>query len=370
VTPIRVALIGFGYAGRVLHAPLITTTSGLTLRVIGTRRSASEVGHPEAEVIADATAAVRHAEVDLVVIATPNESHAPLAEAALGAGKHVVVDKPFTVTLAEARELTARAAASGRVLSVFQNRRWDSDYLALRAALAQGVLGEVVEVRSEMSRFRPVVRDRWRERAGPGAGVWYDLGPHLVDQALLLFGPPATVSADLRIQRHGAGAVDWFHVVLGYARLRVVLSSSMLAAAPAPRFVVRGTRGTLTRMAWDPQEEQLVAGTGPGSAGWGADSEPVVIHQGVPLEVRELPAPAGDYPAYYAALRDAILTGGEPPVTAAQGCTVMAILEAGERSAAGARVVAPDIGRAEREAWTPVAEFGSKNRSATSGPDR
>ncbi len=370
MTPIRVALIGFGYAGRVFHEPLISTTPGLSLRVIGTRRSAAETGHPEVETIADPAAAARHPDADLVVIATPNESHAPLAEAALRAGKHVVVDKPFTVTLAEARELTALASASGLILSVFQNRRWDSDFLALRAALAEGALGEVVEIRSEMSRFRPVVRDRWRERAGPGAGVWYDLGPHLVDQAQLLFGPPATVSADLRIQRHGAGAVVWFHVVLGFARLRVVLSSSMLAAAPAARFVVRGTRGTLTRMPWDPQEERLAAGARPGSVALGVDPSPVTVYQGVPLEVRELPAPPGDYPAYYAGLRDAILTGGEPPVTAAQGCTVMAILEAGERSAAGARVVAPDIGRAEREAWQAVAEFGSKNRSAALGPDR
>ena len=370
MTPIRVALIGFGYAGRVFHAPLITTTPGLALGVIGTRRSAAETGHPEASAVADPLAAARHPGADLVVIATPNESHAPLAEAALRAGKHVVVDKPFTVTLADARELTALASASGLVLSVFQNRRWDSDFLGLRAALAEGALGEVVEVRSEMSRYRPAVRDRWREQPGPGAGVWYDLGPHLVDQALLLFGPPSTVSADLRIQRRGGAAVDWFHVVLGYARLRVVLSSSMLAAAPAPRFVVRGTGGTLTRMGWDAQEEQLVRGSLPGTPEWGRDPAPLTIHRGEPPGSREVPAPAGDYPSYYAGIRDAILGGLEPPVTAVQGCAVMAILEAGERSAAEARVVTPDLSPAEREAWPAVAEFESKNRSAARGSDR
>jgi predicted dehydrogenase len=366
--PIRVALIGFGYAGRVFHAPLITTTSGLALTVIGTRRSAAETGYPDVLTIADSFAAARHPEADLVVVATPNESHAPLAAAALRAGKHVVVDKPFTVSLADARALATLADETGRVLSVFQNRRWDSDFLGVRAAMASGVLGEIVELRSEMSRYRPQVGDRWRERAGPGAGVWYDLGSHLVDQALLLFGPPATVAADLRIQRRGGSAVDWFHVLLGYGRTRAILSSSMLAAAPAPRFLVRGTEASLTRLGWDPQEQQLLHGVRPNSPGWGADAEPLVIHRGERAEFREVAAPAGDYPAYYAALREAIAGGGEVPVTAAQACSVMAIIDAGERSSAEGRVVAPDFTPAERRAWTP--EFERKNRSAVAKAER
>jgi predicted dehydrogenase len=366
--PIRVALLGFGHAGRVFHAPLIAATPGLSLTALGTRRSAAETGFPEAEAIPDMLAAARYPEADLVVIATPNESHAPLAEAALRAGKHVVVDKPFTVTLAEARALSALAGEDGRVLSVFQNRRWDSDFLGVRAAIAGGVLGDVVELRSEMSRYRPEVRDRWRERAGPGTGLWYDLGPHLVDQALVLFGPPTGVAADLRIQRRGGSAVDWFHVVLGYDRSRVILSASMLAAAPAPRFVVRGTRATLTRLSWDPQEEQLMGGVVPGSPGWGRDSEPFTLHLGEPPEVRQIPAPPGDYPAYYPAVRDAIVAGGEPPVSPAQACCVMAILEAGARSSAEGRVVAPDLTPAERLAWGH--EFERKNRSAAPVADR
>jgi predicted dehydrogenase len=368
VTPIRVALIGFGYAGRIFHAPLITATPGLALTVLGTRRPPSETGYGGAAPVSDPFAAARHPEADLVVIATPNESHAPLAEAAIRAGKHVVVDKPFTVTLDQARGLAALASEAGRVLSVFQNRRWDSDFLGLRAAIAGGALGEVVELRSEMSRYRPEVRDRWRERAGPGSGVWYDLGPHLVDQALLLFGPPAIVAADLRIQRRGGAAVDWFHVVLGYGRARVILSSSMLAAAPAPRFLVRGTEAGLVRQRWDPQEEQLLRGVKPGSPGWGVDSDPLTIHRGSPAETLEVATPPGDYPAYYAALRDAIVGGGEPPVTAAQACSVMAVIEAGERSSAEGRVVAPEFSAAERSAWAP--EFESKNRSAAPAADR
>jgi predicted dehydrogenase len=362
VTPIRVALLGFGYAGRVFHAPLITATSGLALTVIGTRRPAAETGYG-AVTVPDPLAAARHPDADLVVIATPNESHAPLADAALRAGKHVVVDKPFTATLAEARALAALAVETDRVLSVFHNRRWDSDFLAVRAAVAAGDLGQVVELRSEMSRYRPEVRDRWRERAGPGAGMWYDLGSHLVDQALLLFGPPATVAADLRIQREGGTAVDWFHVLLGYGRTRVILASSMLAAAPAARFLVRGTEASLTRVHWDPQEAQLTRGMAPGSPGWGRDDEPILIHHGGDAEPRSVTAPAGDYPAYYAALRDAIAGGGEPPVTAAQACAVMAVIEAGERSSAASRVMVPDFSSDERQAW--MTEFERKNRSAT-----
>jgi predicted dehydrogenase len=319
----------------------------LVLRVLGTRRSADEAGYPEALAVPDRLAAARHDEADLVVIATPNDSHFTLAEAALRAGKHVVVDKPFTITAAEARALAALASDAGRVLSVFHNRRWDSDFLGVRGTIAAGALGEVVEVRSEMSRYRPQVRDRWRERAGPGSGVWYDLGPHLVDQALLLFGLPAVVAADLRIQREGGTAVDWFHVLLGYGRARVILSSSMLAAGISPRFLVRGTAASLTKLGWDRQEEQLVRGVEPGSP--------------------ECLAPRGDYPAYYAGLHDAIAEGGEPPVTAAQASAVMAVIEAGERSAAEGRIVAPDFTREERRAW---AEFDRKNRSATPAPDR
>jgi predicted dehydrogenase len=362
VTTLGVALLGFGYAGRVFHAPLIAATPGLALRVLGTRRPSSETGYPEALALADPLAAARRPDADLVVIATPNESHAPLAEAALRAGKHVVVDKPFTVTLDQARALAALAEDHGRVLSVFQNRRWDSDFLGVRAAVAAGTLGEVVELRSEMSRFRPEVRDRWRERAGPGSGLWYDLGPHLVDQALLLFGVPGTVAADLRIQRRGGTAVDWFHVLLGYGRVRVILSASMLAAAPAPRFLVRGSEASLSKVQWDPQEALLVGGATPGGAEWGSDPDPITIHRGERGEVEQVRTPPGDYLAYYTALRDAIRSGTEPPVTAAQACSVMAILEAGERSSAEGRVATPEVTATERSAW--VTEFERKNRSA------
>jgi predicted dehydrogenase len=352
----RVALIGFGYAGRVFHAPLISATPGLTLAVIGSRQGRDvRSAYPGIELVSDPLAAVRHPEVDLVVIATPNDTHAPLAEAALNAGKHVVVDKPFTVSLADARALAALAAQVERGLSVFQNRRWDSNFLAVAREIAGGRIGEVVEVRSEMSRYRPEIRDRWRERSGPGSGIWSDLGPHLVDQALTLFGPPESVQAELRIQRPGGSAVDWFQVVLGYGPMRFSLRSSMLATDAPARFLVRGTRGSLTKWRGDVQEDQLQAGMKPGSPGWGLDPDPLIVDGGDEGAPMEIAAPPGDYLAYYAGVRDAVDGAGELPVTPAQATSVMAVIDAGMRSSTEGSVVIPSYTAAELSAWHPVA---------------
>jgi predicted dehydrogenase len=350
----RVALIGFGYAGRVFHAPLIAATPGLTLAVIGSRQTQNvESTYPGVEIVSDPLVAVRHPDVDLVVVATPNETHAALAEAALRAGKHVVVDKPFTVTLAEARALAARAAEVERTLSVFQNRRWDSDFLGIKQELAGARIGEIVEFRSEFSRYRPEVRDRWRERPGPGSGMWYDLGPHLIDQALVVFGPPVTVYADLQVQRRGGSTVDWFQAVFGYGRRRVILESSTLAADSGARFVVRGASGSLVKRGGDPQEAQLKAGQTPGSPGWGHDTDPLMFVSAEETST-EIATPAGNWLGYYAAIRDAVRVGGEVPVTPAQATTVMSVIEAGMRSSAEGRVIGPDYTETERSAWRPV----------------
>jgi predicted dehydrogenase len=339
---IRIALIGFGYAGRVFHAPLISATPGLALTVVGSRRTDQVTSaYPGIQVIPDPLGAIRHPDVDLVVIATPNDSHAPLADAALAAGKHVVVDKPFTLTLAEARALAAKSTEVARVLSVFQNRRWDSDFLAVARELRAGRIGEALEFRSEMSRYRPVVRDRWRERAGPGSGVWYDLGPHLIDQAMVLFGPPESIQADLQIQRAGGATTDWFHAVLGYRATRVILLSSMIAADSPARFLVRGSKGSLIKPRGDVQEDQLMREEKPGASGWGHDPDPLLLVTGKEEPAIRIDAPAGNYPAYYSALRDAILGKGQPPVTPTEAVTLMAVLEAGIRSSGEGRVVRP-----------------------------
>ena len=262
--PIGVALAAFGSAARVFHIPLLRATPGLELRTIVSRRPDEvRAALPEVMAVRDFAAACADPAIDLVVIPTPNDTHAPLAAQALQAGKHVVVDKPFTLTVAEAESLLALAAAKGRVLSVFQNRRWDADFLALRQVLGSGAVGEPVLLESRFDRFRPEVPDRWRDRPGPGSGLWYDLGPHLVDQALQLFGPPRAIFLDLAAQRDAATTDDRFHALLRYDRLRVTLHATTLAAAETPRFALHGTRGSWVKYGTDPQEAALKAGTLP-----------------------------------------------------------------------------------------------------------
>jgi predicted dehydrogenase len=312
------------------------------------REAAAEL--PGVEIVTDYGALAARSELDLVIIAGPNDSHAPLAEAALRAGRHVVVDKPFTVTLAEARHLARLAASRDRVLSVFHNRRWDSDFLTVREALRRGLAGEVVRFESRFDRFRPEVQDRWRERAGPGAGLLYDLGPHLIDQALLLFGPPDTVLAMLATQRAGAAAVDFFHLVLRHGRRAVVLEAGSLVAGGSARFTVHGDRATLIKRASDRQEDQLKAAMAPGDEGWGADPDPLEVHDGASGQTRTLPALPGDQRRYYLAVGEALRRSGANPVPPAQAVAVMAVLEAALRSESEGCRVTPDLSVAERDA--------------------
>jgi predicted dehydrogenase len=227
-------------------------------------------------------------------------------------------------------------------MAVFQNRRWDSDFAGVRAAIADGEIGEVVEYWSQIARWRPEVRDRWRERPGPGAGLWFDLGPHLIDQALELFGMPDALQATIRPLRPGATVDDFFHVRLIYPTREVLLTSSMLAGESSPRFVVRGTTGTLVKHGMDTQERALMAGQRPGTPEWGHDDDPVVVHrEGV--EVARRQAPAGHYGHFYAGVRDAIRDGVPPPVTTQRAIEVMSITMAGFESTASGAVRRLDL---------------------------
>lgn len=343
-SPIPVALIGYGFAGRTFHAPLIAAVPALSLVLVASRDAARvHADLSGVDVLDDPMRAVVDPRVELVVIASPNDTHAPLARAALAAGRHVVVDKPLTPTLAEARELAALARRHGCLLSVFQNRRWDSDFLAVRLAIDDGRVGEVVHLESRIERFRPQVRDRWREQAVPGGGLWWDLGPHLVDQALQLLGRPDTVQASFAAQRDCAQATDWAHVVLGFGTRRAVLHASVLAAAGGARFVVHGTRGSVVKRGVDPQEAQLLAGLRPGDAAWGVDDDALAWHDGSG-GVHALPVPRGDQSRYYAAVAAALRGGAGNPVAALEALDVMAVLEAAARAAASGGTVAPDYG--------------------------
>jgi len=337
---VPVALVGYGYAGRVFHAPLIARTPGLRLHtVVSSDAARVHADVPQAVVVADPGAAFADPAIELVVIAAPNAVHAPLAIAALRAGCHVLVDKPFATTLDEARQIAAAATAAGRIASVFQNRRQDADFLCLRGLVASRALGEVMELHSHFDRFRPQVPDRWRERGGPGSGLWMDLGPHLVDQVLDLFGMPLSVQADIGIQREGAVTDDFFHVLLRYPRLRAILHAGALVPAGTLRFAVHGTRGSYIKHGLDAQEAALRAGVAPGGAGWGEDPRPGVL---VTPDGGERPVrgPHGDYLACYAAMRDAVLGLGQAPVSLAQALAVMQVLDAAQASAASGRTVA------------------------------
>lgn len=336
--PVRVALIGYGFAGKTFHAPLIRAAPGMELALVATSQpEVVRADLPGVRTAASFSEVLGDPDIELVVLATPDAVHAEQAMAALGAGKAVVVDKPFTRTLEEARAVADLAGRRGLFLSVFQNRRWDADFLALKREIARGRLGRVVSVESRFDRHRPVVRDRWRE--AEGAGVWLDLGPHLVDQMVSLFGRPESITCRLEIQRDGGRSPDWAHAVLDYGALQVVLNASMVVAAPEVRFAVHGTTASWLKGGLDVQEDQLKSGMAPGAPGWGVDPRPATWVDGDTGARSAAPGPPGDYPAYYAAVARALRGEGENPVTPEQALTVMEILEAGGASARTGRTV-------------------------------
>ncbi len=334
--PLRVALLGYGFASKTFHAPLLTHVPGLRLTHIVSSDSAKVKKDYEVTVLAKPEDAFALPEIDLIVIATPNITHFDLTSKALDAGKHVVVDKPFTNTVAEATALIQLARSRGRLLSVFQSRRWDSDFLTLRQVVASGALGEIAHFESHYDRYRPDPRQRWRELPGPGSGIWFDLGAHLVDQALQLFGPPEAVYADLEMQRPHGQAVDYFHVILRYGRKRAILHGASLVVAEPARFTVHGALGSYTKFGMDPQEEALKRGEIPGSPGWGQDPQmgSLMTTKGDGFEQRQVPNIPGNFLAYYEGIRDAIVLGAPNPVTPEDGLAVINVLETGVKSSA------------------------------------
>ena len=326
---IRVGLIGYGYASKTFHAPLIAGTAGMELVAISSSDEAKvKADWPTVSVVSEPKHLFNDPQIDLIVIPTPNDTHFPLAKAALEAGKHVVA-------LSQARELDALARSLGRVLSVFHNRRWDSDFLTLKALLADGTLGEVAYFESHFDRYRPQVRNRWREQGGPGSGIWYDLAPHLLDQAVNLFGLPVSMTVDLAQLRPGAQSTYYFHAVLSYPQRRVILHGTLLAAAESARYIVHGSRGSYVKYGLDPQEECLKSGARLPQADWGYDMRDGVLTRVDGEERQEenwLTLP-GNYPAYYAAIRDALNGVGENPVPASQAIRIMELIELGIESA-------------------------------------
>ena len=341
-SPLRTAIVGYGFAGSIFHAPLIAATDGLVLTTVVTsnaaRVAAAQQRYRDVAIVSTVEEVWRRRkDIDLIVIASPNDTHVPLGLATLDAGMPVVIDKPVAATAAGAYELRDAAAEKGLLVSVYHNRRWDGDFRTLQSLLDQGTLGDVHRFESRYERWRPEVEvTAWRERADSeiAGGLLFDLGSHLVDQALTLFGPATSVYAELAAVRAGAQVDDDMFVALTHTNgVRSHLWSSAVAADPGPRFRVLGTAASYVKYGMDVQEAALRAGGTPRDPGWGAEPESAWGRLGTPGDTRPVPTRPGAYQDYYRGIRDAIRNGTPPPVTIDQAIEVMAVLEAARRSA-------------------------------------
>ena len=331
-------LVGYGMAGASLHAPLIMAEPRLELRGVVTSKAV-----PDLPVVPAVGALLDDPAVELVVVATPNAVHHELAATALRAGRHVVIDKPFTVTTADADDLIALAGARDLALTAFHQRRWDSDHLTIRRVVDEGVLGHVTTYLGRFDRFKPAGPARWTDDDGPGGGVLYDLGAHLIDQALCLFGVPRTVWADLGTQHPAGRTVDYVHVVLGYGELRAILHAGSLVRAPGPRFEVHGDRGSFVKDGMDGQIGAMLAGGRPGDPGWGEETADrrgtlTVDVAGLASSARVASVP-GDYGAFYREMAAAVRGEGPVPVPAEQARDVIRVIEKAMESSRDGRVV-------------------------------
>ena len=344
---IRVALIGYGLGGRSFHAPIISATSGFRLGAIVTsnpeRKRQAAAEHPQARIVDNADEIFsRASEFDIAVITTPNRTHVALATAALEAGLPVVVDKPLTPTSDQARQLVELADRKKLLLTVYQNRRWDGDFLTLQRLLRENALGRVHRFESRFERWRSSPKPGWRESADPedAGGLLYDLGAHLIDQALVLLGPVTHVYAELDRRRPDVVVDDDVFVALTHASgARSQLWISMLAADRAPRFRLFGARGTYTKHGMDVQEEALRRGERADAPGWGIEPREQWGsfsdgQQSTPVE-----SEPGSYPAFYSAVAESLRRGGPPPVDPRDAITTIRIIEAAKASAHGDVVV-------------------------------
>ena len=334
---VNVGLLGFGMAGRIFHAPFISIVPGLHLKKIKANRPESialaEKRYPLTEIVSSENEIFNDDAIDLVVIATTNPTHYPLAKAALQAGKHVLVDKPFTVSSAEAEELVQLAREAGKLITVYQNRRWDSDFKTVQKLVKQGLLGQLVEYEAHFDRFRNEIKpDTWKEENLPGGGILYDLGAHLIDQALCLFGEPKEVYADIQTQRQGSKIPDYFEVVLYYDGMKAILKAGMLVRENGPHFLLHGAEGSFIKYGMDVQEENLKAESFPDATpDWGKEPENSwgtlnTTIQGLHFKGK-LESERGNYADLYRNVYNAILGQEELEVKPEQARNTIKIIE-------------------------------------------
>lgn len=338
---INVALIGFGMSGRVFHSPIIDAVEGYKIRKIFERKEENiniiKERYPQTIIVDSLENIFNDAAVDLIVVASPNVVHYDLALKALKTGKHVVVEKPFTVTSAEALKLITTAEETNKLITVYQNRRWDSDFKTVRKVIQQGLLGEVVEYEAHFDRFRDFFKNTWREKDIPGSGILYDLGSHLIDQALSLFGTPLEVFGNTLIQRKGGENVDNFEVILRYSDKKVTLKSGMLVREPLPHFIVLGTKGSFVKYGMDVQEEALKNDLFPkNSPDWGR--EPEELWGTINTEIGgvhimgKVESEVGDYRDFYRNVYKAILGEESLIVKPKQALNTIKVIEMAMKS--------------------------------------
>jgi scyllo-inositol 2-dehydrogenase (NADP+) len=345
---IKTAILSFGLSGKVFHAPFIHLHPGFQLKTIWERtKSESTAVYPYVHIVRSMEEILDDESIDLVVVNTPTGTHFDYAKRALEANKHVVVEKAFTTTVEEAIELDRLATEKKRLLSVFQNRRWDSDFQTVQKVITDGLLGQVHEAEFHFDRYKAELSPKLhKETAGPGAGLLYDLGPHLIDQAVCLFGMPDAVFADIRTLRNHSQVDDYIDLLLYYPSISVRLKSSLLVKEPIPSFIVHGSHGSFIKSRADIQEAALLAGEKPDQPNWGEEpaTEMGLLNTRINgVEERNtIPTIAGNYSHYYARLYDALTGKGENPVSAKDGIRVMQILAAARKSNQEKKVIALD----------------------------
>ena len=347
MTPSRIksAVLSFGMSGQVFHAPFLTTNPGFEFYGVWERsKDIAAHKYPGVTTFRNLEDLLADENIELVIVNTPNAAHYEHAKASLKAGKHVIVEKPFVVTVTEADELIALASEKKLLLSVYQNRRYDSDYKAIREIVAKGLLGKIVEAEFHFDRYKEVLSPKvHKELPGPGTGALYDLGSHIIDQALQLFGWPQSVFGDVRIVREISSVDDYFEVLLYYPELRVRLHCSYLVREALPAYILHGTKGSYIKPKTDVQETELQEGKLPVGEHWGA--EPVglqgLLHTEIDGKIvrQETPSFQGNYQEYFDAIYAAIRHGEQSPVTAQQGRAVIAIIQAAMRSSAERQLI-------------------------------
>ncbi|MED1201808.1 oxidoreductase [Heyndrickxia acidicola] len=330
---IKAGLVGYGFSGATFHAPFLKVLEEFDLvKVMSSHPEKVHENLKDVEVVPNLEDVLEDSSIELVIITTPNPLHYEMAKKSLSHGKHVIIEKPMVIDPEEAKDLIQLAKEQGLMLSVYQNRRWDGDFLTIQQLITNGDLGDIATYEAHFDRFRPEVRYRWREQPGKGAGMLYDLGAHLIDQALHLFGKPQFVQADVFPQRPHGEVDDYFHIILGYEKLRVILHSGSIVKGKSPRYLVHGRNGSFVKYGIDGQEDALRAGQLPAGEGWGEDKpefygELTVEADGQDV-VKKVETIPGSYQTYYKKVYEHIRSGAPCPVPGEDGLRTIEVIHA------------------------------------------